>query len=97
MRQPLGMHKAPDRDVVDLYPANLGQLGDQAPQGEVAAALAAIQESVPMEARQCRRLVTADLAVVEAAGGFELADPEVGHTDGDPEPGRGFVVRQAAF
>ena len=35
--------------------------------------------------------------VVEATGGFELADPEVGHTDGDPEPGRGFVVRQAAF
>ena len=50
-----------------------------------------------MKAQQCRRLVTADLAVVEAAGGFELADPEVSRTDGDPEPGRGFVVRQAAF
>ena len=40
--------------------------------------------------------MTADLAVVEAAGGFKLADPQVGRADGDPEPGRSFVVRQAA-
>ena len=49
-----------------------------------------------MRARQRRRPVTANFAVIEATGGRELADPEVGRADGDPEPGRGFVVRQAA-
>ena len=55
-----------------------------------------MQQPVPISTRQGRRLVTADLAVVEAAGGLELADLQVGRADGDPEPGRGFVVRQAA-
>ena len=93
MRQPLGMHEAPDRDVVDLQAAHLGQLSDQATQGKVSATLAAVQKPVPVRARERRRPVAADLAVIDAAGGFELADPEVGRADGDPEPRRGPVVR----
>ena len=92
MRQPLGMHEAPDRDVVDLQAAHLGQLSDQATQGKVSATLAAVQKPVPVRARERRRPVAADLAVIDAAGGCELADPEVGRADGDPEPRRGPVV-----
>ena len=62
MRQPLGMHKAPDGDVVDLQPANLSQLGNQPTQGEVPAAPAPLQKPVPMRTRQCRRLVACEIA-----------------------------------
>src|SRR5262245_16784300 len=89
MRQPFGVHKLPNRAVVDLQAA-LTQFGGKTAQREVMVA-AALDEPIPPGARYLPRLGPADLARHNAAGLLKQLHPFDRSTIADPE-----TLRRAA-
>src|SRR5215218_10057176 len=76
MSELLGVDELPDRAVVDLEAA-LGELSHEPAQGEVPLP-AAPDQPVAMRAGDLLRLVTADLARRDAAGGCDPLQPVPG-------------------
>src|SRR5436190_2235147 len=92
--QLLGVHKLPDRAVIDLQPA-LSQLGHQAAEREVATP-GPPQDPQPMLAGNRPRSVTAHLARRNAAGLLLAPDPVDCGTDANAEMFGRLIARHPA-
>jgi len=87
----LVVDERPDRSVVDVQTA-LGQLGDQATQGE-ATRTTTDEQPVPMLARNFPRLVATHLPRRGASGSTVAIQPPDRRTHPDPEPRSRRVTR----
>jgi hypothetical protein len=87
------MDEFPYRPVINLQPA-LGELGDQATQGEIS--LGSFQHKDTVLARNCLLPVTAHLAGRHAAGLPLPPYPANGCADGNPELLGRLIAGQAA-
>src|SRR6187397_2956763 len=92
MTELLGVDELPDRAVVDLEAA-LGELSHEPAQGEVPLP-AAPDQPVAMRAGDLLRLVTADLARRDAAGGCDPLQPVDRRAVADAETGRRLPTRE---
>src|SRR3954447_15218936 len=88
----LGVDELPDRAVVDLEAA-LGELSHEPAQGEVPLP-AAPDQPVAMRAGDLLRLLTADLARRDAAGGGAPLQPVDRRAVADAETGRRLPTRE---
>src|SRR5215218_3646316 len=92
MSELLGVDELPDRAVVDLEAA-LGELSHEPAQGEVPLP-AAPDQPVAMRAGDLLRLVAADLARRDAAGGRDPLHPVDRRAVADAETGRRLPTRE---